>query len=300
MQMEFADYTHYVRSMTENLHYEPKDSNGKNVKVLLEGLGGLPLIAPATTGVKGDETAEIAGIIIWQYFIRHYRKSLTYTPGQINMFSGLATGTTAAHPPWEKFKRHPEQFFRPEFLPPNFILQDPSRMGKLVKVLIDYIWKWQETLGVNAFHFHHIFQNNKMEEAYYGDEAKIIIAGNGMPLVKVEMEAEILVEDIPQKAEVEMDMVGKEIGDGNAIPLYVPTMKVEISLRDPLYLPIMKAEISPWDPRVSLVNADVPAFQHSSDHFGSLISGGILMLDSMGPALGSNDNHSDLNLSGSL
>ena len=40
--------------------------------VLLEGPGGLPLIPPPTLGVKGEETAENAAIIIRKYFTRHF------------------------------------------------------------------------------------------------------------------------------------------------------------------------------------------------------------------------------------
>ena len=73
MQNEFLEYARYVRNITDNLHYEPTNPAVKNITVLTEGPGGLPLIPPPKLGVKGEETAETAAIIIRQYFIKHFR-----------------------------------------------------------------------------------------------------------------------------------------------------------------------------------------------------------------------------------
>ena len=73
MQNEFLEYARYVRNITEKIHYEPTNPAVKNMVVLTEGPGGLPMIPPPKAGVKGEETADTAAIIIRQYFTRHYR-----------------------------------------------------------------------------------------------------------------------------------------------------------------------------------------------------------------------------------
>jgi hypothetical protein len=53
-------------------------------------------------------------------------------------------------------------------------------MGANVKKLLGHLRERQEILGVNAFHFHHVLQNNKLELAEYPATAKVVIdAGSG-------------------------------------------------------------------------------------------------------------------------
>jgi hypothetical protein len=70
IQTEMVEYAMYVRGQMEKVHYEPTDPNVRNMSVLLDGPGGLPLIPPPQLGVKGAETA---ASIIRQYFLCHYR-----------------------------------------------------------------------------------------------------------------------------------------------------------------------------------------------------------------------------------
>jgi hypothetical protein len=74
IQMEMVEYAMYVRAQTEKVHYEQTDPNVRNMTVLTDGPGGLPVIPGPKLGVKGMETAENAAIIIRQYFLRHYSK----------------------------------------------------------------------------------------------------------------------------------------------------------------------------------------------------------------------------------
>ena len=202
MQNEFLDYARYVRSMTEKIHYEPTNPSVKNVTVLTEGPGGLPIIPQPKAGVKGEETADMAAIIIRQYFVKHFRScyKIRFTKYLIDHSAGMATGTSVGRPPWEKFRIQPEDFFDVECLPPNFILQDPSRMGRSVKTLIAHLRRRQEEYGVNAFHFHHIYQNQKVEPSCYPPEAQAIIlkAGSDCKLPADELpQMQITVDESP-------------------------------------------------------------------------------------------------------
>jgi hypothetical protein len=50
-------------------------------------------------------------------------------------------------------------------------------MGLTVKDLLNHLRTRQERLGVNAFNFHHVLRNNKLEPAAYPEAAQRIIAG---------------------------------------------------------------------------------------------------------------------------
>jgi hypothetical protein len=92
----------------------------------------------------------------------------------------LASGNDNSRTPWATIGENPYQFFDRSFVPDGFRIQDPSRMGANVKILLGHLRERQEELGVNAFHFHHILRNNKIEPAEYPPSAQVVIdAGPG-------------------------------------------------------------------------------------------------------------------------
>ena len=66
----------------------------------------------------------------------------------------------------------PGKFFDPSCIPSGFKFQDPSRMGITVKLLLSHLRARQEMLGVDAFQFHHVLQNNKVELAEYPSDTQ--------------------------------------------------------------------------------------------------------------------------------
>ena len=92
----------------------------------------------------------------------------------------MATGLDTSHTPWAQIGNDPSKFFDEACIPDGFKFQDPSRMGLSVKVILDHLRKRQDELGVNAFHFHHILSNQKLEDAAYPPQAlRVIKSGNG-------------------------------------------------------------------------------------------------------------------------
>lgn len=61
----------------------------------------------------------------------------------------------------------PSKFFDVSCLPSGFKLQDPSRLGMSVKLLLNHLRERQEQLGVNAFCFQNILRNSKLVPAEY-------------------------------------------------------------------------------------------------------------------------------------
>jgi hypothetical protein len=84
----------------------------------------------------------------------------------------LATGCNNARTPWSVIGEDPSKFMDPACLPIGFVFQDPSRMGIQVKNLLNHLRERQDRLGVNAFSFHHVLRNNKLEPAEYPAEVK--------------------------------------------------------------------------------------------------------------------------------
>jgi hypothetical protein len=72
---------------------------------------------------------------------------------------------------------NPSQFFDISCIPSEFKFQDPSRMGITVKALLSHLRDRQKNLGVNAFNFHHVLRNNKLEPAEYPEDAQAVITG---------------------------------------------------------------------------------------------------------------------------
>ena len=69
-------------------------------------------------------------------------------------------------------------------------------MGRSVKILIEYLRQRQADHGGNAFHFHHVYQNNKIQPSCYPSEAeKVISSGAGKPKAKRPMATEITVDE---------------------------------------------------------------------------------------------------------
>lgn len=90
---------------------------------------------------------------------------------RINFFAELATGCENARTPWAVIGEDPAKFFDPSCIPSGFKFQDPSRMGITVKLLLSHLRARQETLGVDAFQFHHVLRNNKIETAEYPSDS---------------------------------------------------------------------------------------------------------------------------------
>lgn len=84
----------------------------------------------------------------------------------------MATGSENTHTPWAQIGMNPSNYFDEACIPEGFKFQDPSRMGLSVKELLNHLRKRQEELGVNAFRFHHIMRNQKLEPAEYPPEAR--------------------------------------------------------------------------------------------------------------------------------
>jgi hypothetical protein len=59
-------------------------------------------------------------------------------------------------------------------------------MGINVKALLNLLRERQDTLGINAFRFHHVLRNNKLEDAEYPDECKAAMSSDGFPGEKSE------------------------------------------------------------------------------------------------------------------
>jgi hypothetical protein len=91
----------------------------------------------------------------------------------------MATGSDNAHTPWAQIGMEPSNYFDMACIPKGFKMQDPSRMGLSVKELLNHLRKRQEELGVNAFHFHHVLKNQKLELAEYPPEAMAVVEGQG-------------------------------------------------------------------------------------------------------------------------
>ena len=89
----------------------------------------------------------------------------------------MATGSDNAHTPWAQIGMDPSNYFDVACMPEGFKIQDPSRMGLTVKDLLNHLRKRQEELGVNAFRFHHVLKNQKLEVAEYPPEATAVFEG---------------------------------------------------------------------------------------------------------------------------
>jgi len=88
----------------------------------------------------------------------------------------------------------PATFFDPSCIPSGFKFQDPSRMGITVKLLLTHLRTRQETLGVDAFQFHHVLRHNKLEPAEYPNselrqEADAAPPLDGLPAVLLHEES---------------------------------------------------------------------------------------------------------------
>jgi hypothetical protein len=88
----------------------------------------------------------------------------------------MATGRNDAHPPWNRIGQNASDFFAEECLPVGFVFQDPSRMGKSVKRLIDHLRVRQEIHGVNTFNFNFTMNGNSMQPTSYPASATEAIA----------------------------------------------------------------------------------------------------------------------------
>ena len=88
----------------------------------------------------------------------------------------MASNRNDVHPPWQRIGQDPSEFFGEECIPVGFVLQDPSRMGKSVKYLIEHLRERQEKYGVNGFHFKFTLNGNVMQPATYPDAAAEVIA----------------------------------------------------------------------------------------------------------------------------
>jgi hypothetical protein len=95
----------------------------------------------------------------------------------LNPGTEMATGSENTHTPWAQIGLNPFNYFDTACIPEGFQIQDPSRMGLSVKELLNHLRQRQEDLGVNAFHFHHILKNQKLEPAEYPPEAMKVIKG---------------------------------------------------------------------------------------------------------------------------
>jgi hypothetical protein len=84
----------------------------------------------------------------------------------------LATGDCDAKTPWAKIGENPDLFFDSDSYPAGFKFEDPSRMGKEVKKLVEHLRERQKTMGVNAFHFKNIWKDKKFEKSKYPEAAK--------------------------------------------------------------------------------------------------------------------------------
>ena len=82
-------------------------------------------------------------------------------------------------------------------------------MGKTVKVLIEHLRRRQDELGVNAFHFHHVFINNKIDVSSYPPEAGAIIGekAGGRPPAEKMPENEITVDDGPGEIPIDLLLI---------------------------------------------------------------------------------------------
>ena len=74
--------------------------------------------------------------------------------------------------PWAKIAENPKEFFDSECFPEGFKFEDPSRMGKQVKKLINHLRERQKTMGVNAFRFEHTWKDKSFHPAQYPEIAK--------------------------------------------------------------------------------------------------------------------------------
>jgi hypothetical protein len=128
-------------------------------------------------------------------------------------FTELATGCETARTPWATIGEDPSKFFDSSSLPEGFKFQDPSRMGLTIKDLLNHLRTRQESLGVNAFHFHHVLHNSKLEATAYPETAQKIIRGK-MELGDINTADECMNTDTPpphtiqavSKSNIKMDL----------------------------------------------------------------------------------------------
>ena len=101
----------------------------------------LPVLPAEFKGVRGSEVAKSAKEIIRSYFQRHYCESRKHHQAHLVLISYVAMASTDENSktPWTKIAEDPSKFFASDCYPEGFQFEDPSRMGKTVKVLLNHL-----------------------------------------------------------------------------------------------------------------------------------------------------------------
>jgi len=121
-------------------------------------------------------------------------------------------------------------------------------MGRSVKLLIDHLRRRQEEFGVNAFHFHHVYQNNKIQPSCYPPEAEAIITtgSDSKPIADPSPSAEITTDDHNPIADPKPS---SEVTTDDSKSISEPSPSAEITADDsqPIADPKPAAEITTND-----------------------------------------------------